>query len=129
MAACHSVDPVGYASGWTPAAVAAGVAALIFVGGLTSGGSFSPARQLGPSLFAERFSYLWAYMLGPIAGAVLLVVLARAAGLPLTLTCSLCGAPPRRGTDTCHAPGRRLTRRVAASPDPSGDHRGGTTII
>jgi glycerol uptake facilitator-like aquaporin len=80
---------------WTPAAVAAGVAVLIFAGGFTSGGSFNPARQLGPLLFAGRLSYLWAYMLGPITGAVILVVLVKAVGLPQPLTCSLCGTPPR----------------------------------
>ena len=53
---------------WTPAVVATGVAVLIFAGGLTSGGSFNPARQLGPLLFAGRFSYLWAYLLGPSPG-------------------------------------------------------------
>ena len=80
---------------WTPAMVTAGVAVLIFAGGLTSGGSFNPARQFGPLLFAGRFSYLWAYMAGPIAGAVILAALAKVAGLPRPLTCSLCGTPPR----------------------------------
>ena len=80
---------------WTPAVVATGVAVLIFAGGLTSGGSFNPARQLGPLLFAGRFSYLWAYMLGPIVGAVILAAGVRALGLPQPLTCDLCGTPPR----------------------------------
>jgi hypothetical protein len=80
---------------WTPAVVASGIAVLIFAGGLTSGGSFNPARQLGPLLLAERFSYLWAYMLGPLAGTVILAMLVRALGLPPPLTCDLCGAPPR----------------------------------
>ncbi len=80
--------------------VATGVAVLIFAGGLTSGGSFNPARQLGPLLFAGRFSYLWAYMLGPLAGAVILVLLVRALGLPRPLTCSLCGVPPRDAAPT-----------------------------
>ncbi len=77
---------------WTPAVVAAAIAVLIFAGSLTSGGSFNPARQLGPLLFAGRFSYLWAYLLGPIAGAVILAALVR---LPRPLTCSLCGIPTR----------------------------------
>jgi glycerol uptake facilitator-like aquaporin len=98
---------------WTPAVVAAGVAVLIFAGELTSGGSFNPARQLGPLLFAGRFTYLWAYLLGPLAGALILVAAVRAAGLPRPLTCSLCGVPlrdaaptpaPHRGTD---GPGAR----------------------
>jgi glycerol uptake facilitator-like aquaporin len=80
---------------WTPAVVTAAVALLIFAGGLTSGGSFNPARQFGPLQIAGRFSYLWAYMLGPIAGAIILVMLAMILGLPRPLTCSLCGTPPQ----------------------------------
>jgi glycerol uptake facilitator-like aquaporin len=81
---------------WTPAVVAVGVATLIFAGGLTSGGSFNPARQLGPLLFAGRLSYLGVYLLGPIIGALILVALVRAMGLPRPLTCDLCGAPAPR---------------------------------
>jgi glycerol uptake facilitator-like aquaporin len=85
---------------WTPALVAICVGVLIFTGGLTSGGSFNPARQLGPLLFAERFTYLWAYLLGPLAGAAVLVLAVRAHGLPRPLTCSLCKAPlPDRDDD------------------------------
>jgi glycerol uptake facilitator-like aquaporin len=79
---------------WTPAVVAVAVAVLVFAGGLTSGGSFNPARQFGPLLFAGRFSYLWAYLLGPIAGAVIVVVIALTLDLPQPLTCSLCGTAP-----------------------------------
>jgi glycerol uptake facilitator-like aquaporin len=85
---------------WTPAVVSVAVAALIFAGGLTSGGSFNPARQFGPLLFAGRFSYLWAYLLGPIAGAVIIVTLATAVGLRQPLTCSLCGTSPREAPGT-----------------------------
>jgi glycerol uptake facilitator-like aquaporin len=80
---------------WTPAVAAAVVAVLIFAGGLTSGGSFNPARQFGPLLFSGQFSYLWAYLLGPIAGAVILAAPASVVGLPRPLTCSLCGVPRR----------------------------------
>jgi glycerol uptake facilitator-like aquaporin len=84
---------------WSPAVVAAGVAVLIFVGALTSGGSFNPARQLLPLLLAGRLTYLWAYLLGPIAGAVVLAMFINAVGLPRPLSCSLCpslsGPPPK----------------------------------
>lgn len=80
---------------WTPAVVAPVVAVLIFAGDFTSGGSFNPARQFGPLLFAGRFSDLWAYMLGPIAGAVTLTALAKVVGLPRPLACTLCGTPAR----------------------------------
>jgi CheY-like chemotaxis protein len=99
---------------WTPAMVAVAVAVLIFAGGLTSGGSFNPARQFGPLLFAGRFSYLWAYLLGPIAGAVIIVALGVGVGLPQPLTCSLCGTQPRDAPGTRglwgwpHSPAERL---------------------
>src|SRR5215469_10958795 len=84
---------------WSPAVVAAGVAVLIFVGALTSGGSFNPARQLIPLLLAGRLSYLWAYLLGPVAGAVILAVIINTLGLRRPLSCSLCpalsGPPPQ----------------------------------
>jgi glycerol uptake facilitator-like aquaporin len=98
---------------WTPAVVTAAVALLIFAGGLTSGGSFNPARQFGPLQIAGRFSYLWAYMLGPIAGAIILVMLAMILGLPRPLTCSLCGTPPR---DAAPAPVTHPAK------DPGTDH-------
>jgi len=99
---------------WTPAMVAVAVAVLIFAGGLTSGGSFNPARQFGPLLFAGRFSYLWAYLLGPIAGAVIIVALGVGVGPPQPLTCSLCGTQPRDAPGTRglwgwpHSPAERL---------------------
>jgi hypothetical protein len=72
--------------------VAAAIAVLIFTGGLTSGGSFNPARHLGPLVFAGRFSHLWAYLLGRITGAVILAALVR---LPRPLICSPYGTPAR----------------------------------
>jgi Major intrinsic protein len=112
-------------SRWTPAVVATGVAALIFAEGLTSGGSFNPARQLGPLLFAERFSYLWAYLLGPLAGAVILVLLVRALGLPRPLICDLCGTPPRETASrlirpTCVGSTAGSTRPFRKEPQPNG---------
>lgn len=99
---------------WTPAVVAVGVAVLIFAGGLTSGGSFNPARQFGPLLFAGRLSDLWAYLLGPVAGAVILAALAGVVGLPWPLTCSLCGTPPRDAAPkpVMHPAGNRPTGPV-----------------
>jgi len=54
---------VGLAVGLT---VAAGVFAMLPV----SGGSFNPARSLGPMIVAWEFPGWWLYILGPLLGAV-----------------------------------------------------------
>ncbi|MBS1868736.1 MAG: MIP family channel protein [Actinobacteria bacterium] len=54
---------VGMAVGLT---VAAGVFAMLPV----SGGSFNPARSLGPMLVAWEFPGWWIYILGPLLGAL-----------------------------------------------------------
>ena len=75
--------------------MAVSVAVLVLLGGLTSGGNFNPARQLGPLVFAGLLGFLWAYLLGPVVGALLIALLIRSAGSPHPLSCSLCGTPPR----------------------------------
>jgi aquaporin Z len=42
-----------------------------------TGASMNPARSLGPALVAARFTHLWIYLLAPITGALISVVLAR----------------------------------------------------
>lgn len=46
------------------------VAAGIFATLPVSGGSFNPARTLGPMLVSMQFDGWWIYLVGPIAGAV-----------------------------------------------------------
>jgi MIP family channel proteins len=48
---------------------ALGVAELIF--GLATGGSFNPARWLGPAVASGEFGDFWLYIAGPVAGALL----------------------------------------------------------
>jgi glycerol uptake facilitator-like aquaporin len=43
----------------------------IVVLGTTTGGSDNPARQFGPAVVSGRVSFLWVYLLAPVAGAVL----------------------------------------------------------
>jgi glycerol uptake facilitator-like aquaporin len=76
---------------WTPVVVGMGVAFLIVTGGLTSGGSFNPARQLGPALFARQWNYLAPYLIAPVVGGVALAAAMRLAGSRRPSTCSLCG--------------------------------------
>lgn len=53
-------------------AVGAVVALAIWFAGPTSGASMNPVRSLAPALFAgEPLRYLWIYLVGPAAGALL----------------------------------------------------------
>ncbi|KAL9999047.1 putative major intrinsic protein [Helianthus debilis subsp. tardiflorus] len=42
----------------------------VFVGGPISGASMNPARSLGPAIVKWRFKGIWAYIFGPIIGAI-----------------------------------------------------------
>ena len=106
---------------WTSAVVAIGVAVLIFAGGSTSGGSFDPARQFGPLLFAERFTYLWTYPLGPLTGALILILLAGPWSCPTAAHMQLVRHTATRcGTHTSPASQDRRTRRQSLNPGISG---------
>jgi aquaporin Z len=58
-----------------------GVAGYIILAGLwsspVSGASMNPARSFAPDLVLGDFSHLWVYVVGPVAGAMLAVLLAR----------------------------------------------------
>ena len=51
------------------------VGMTVFVGALIagpiSGGSFNPARSLGPSIVSSDYRYIWLYILSPMIGACL----------------------------------------------------------
>ena len=77
---------------WTPAVVAAAVAVLISATGAWTGGSFNPARQLGPALLSGRHAFLGSYMIGPLAGALVVAALRCPYAAKRLLGCQLCGA-------------------------------------
>jgi glycerol uptake facilitator-like aquaporin len=52
-----------------PAVVGTSVAVLIVAGGMTSGGSFNPARAFGPALLSGDVPDGWPYVAGPLLGA------------------------------------------------------------
>ena len=62
---------------FTPLAAGALVATLVFVAAPISGTSLNPARSLGPAVIAGVLDDLWIYVVAPIAGALLAVVVYR----------------------------------------------------
>lgn len=60
---------------WVPAAIAAVVAVLIWAGAGSTGASFNPARTLGPALVHGDFTAFWVYVVGPLLGSALAVLL------------------------------------------------------
>lgn len=58
---------------WTPLAVWLLVAGLVWQVAPYTGTSLNPARTLAPDLWSGRFPALWAYVGGPLAGAILAV--------------------------------------------------------
>lgn len=52
-------------------AIGFAIAAFGFCAGAISGASMNPARTVAPELIAGRFSLVWIYIAGPIAGAAI----------------------------------------------------------
>lgn len=49
------------------------VTGIIFIAGPISGGSFNPARSIGPAIVSGNISGLWIYLIAPTLGAILAV--------------------------------------------------------
>ena len=60
---------------FVPLAVGAYIFSLGMTGGVFDGAAMNPARAFGPDLAIGNFSTLWVYILGPIVGAALAVLL------------------------------------------------------
>lgn len=58
---------------WTPLVVVGALAGLIWVGAPHTGASMNPARTAGPDVVTGLFPAIWAYVVGPLAGAGLAV--------------------------------------------------------
>jgi glycerol uptake facilitator-like aquaporin len=61
--------------------------------GTITGGCVNPARQFGPAVFAGQFGFLTAYLVAPLAGAVVAVWLLGRFHHRKVLTPRLCGHP------------------------------------
>jgi glycerol uptake facilitator-like aquaporin len=67
--------------------------------GTITGGCVNPARQFGPAVFARQFGFLPAYLLAPLAGAIVAPWLVSRFQHRKVLTHRLCGDP---GLDAAH---------------------------
>ena len=65
---------------WTPAVVTGVLTGLIWAGAPHTGASMNPARTFGPDVVSGAFPVLWAYVIGPLAGALLAVLAFAAIG-------------------------------------------------
>jgi glycerol uptake facilitator-like aquaporin len=68
------------------------MAALIASTAAWTGGSFNPARQLGPALLSGQSAFLAADLAGPLVGALASGALRRLDPTARGLSCQLCGA-------------------------------------
>jgi aquaporin Z len=71
---------------WTPLLVWILVAVLVWQGARWTGTSLNPARSLAPAVLAPDTANLWAYLVGPLAGA--LVAVAAFDAIPGLETCT-----------------------------------------
>jgi len=56
---------------WAPLAIGTTLGFIVMVGGPLTGGSYNPARWLGPALVGNEWGGVWPYLVGPIVGSLL----------------------------------------------------------
>lgn len=62
---------------YIPVVIGVGVGLSIAVLGLHSGASLNPVRQLGPAVLSGDLDHLWAYLVAPVVGPVLVALALR----------------------------------------------------
>jgi glycerol uptake facilitator-like aquaporin len=60
---------------WAPLGIGLTLGMAVMVFGPLTGGSFNPARWFGPALIGEEFGGTWPYLVGPLVGALIAVIL------------------------------------------------------
>jgi glycerol uptake facilitator len=58
---------------WAALSIGGALGFLVMVLGPLDGGSFNPARWFGPALVGNHFTDAWAYIFGPVVGALVAV--------------------------------------------------------
>jgi aquaporin TIP len=65
-----AIDPQGSFGKIAGLAIGFVIAMNSFMAGPLTGGSFNPARTLGPALIANKWTGIWVFFVGPVAGAI-----------------------------------------------------------
>lgn len=94
---------------WAPLAIGTTLGFIVMVGGPLTGAGFNPARWFGPALVANNWTDVWAYIVGPIVGALVAAAVYRfvlePGGLPPTEPPEHVRPPvPKRATPTSDKP-------------------------
>lgn len=95
---------------WTPLAVLVVIALLVWQTAALTGTSLNPARSLGPAAVTGDFRDYWAYVVGPLGGALAATFLWRAVPRH-TLTAKLFHDPTYRSVFQSIIPARRAAPR------------------
>ncbi len=62
---------------WGPLAIGTTFVFMVMVGGPLTGACFNPARWFGAALVSNEWGGVWPYLVGPVVGALLAVVVWR----------------------------------------------------
>jgi aquaporin Z len=118
--------------GFAGLAIGLTLTAVHLVGIPLDGTSVNPARSLGPALFdgGDSLAHVWLFLLAPLLGAVLAVVVVRALSTPLVTEEAVRETPTTTGPDMVDRTGVQLPadeQPVRIPPPAASHHDAGTT--
>jgi aquaporin Z len=102
---------------WTPVAAGLAVALDTWLGAQLTNTGLNPARTLGPNIVSGQWQDWWVYVLGPVAGALLVAGLWRLVPRVI-LTAKLFHDPAYRSVLRTHLPVRSAVRTAQPVPTP-----------